>query len=322
MIVMEAQASRSTMVSATTASAVLMIQPNTFGFDNDTAVTNRFQHRQSASPAAITARAMEEFAHVYDGLTRFGIDVVTYAHELSTYRPNAVFPNNWLTTWPDGRVFVYPMAHASRRIERVPRIIDDLRLTFRVEHVIDLSDSERRGQYLEGTGAIVFDHGQRRAYGCRSPRCDPQLFTQHVLDLGYEPILFAAHESHGDPVYHTNVMMGIQRETAVICSEAITDVATRQFVVASLMQGGRRVIELTLAQLDAYCGNLLQLRNRRGETAIIMSQTAHDAFSRKQLACLSEHNQLIAVAVPTIQDVGGGGIRCMVAEMFLPYLAS
>jgi hypothetical protein len=316
---MEAQAEHKTPIGVVTvARAVLMVAPNTFAFDVETAETNAFQHKARATAPAVTARAMAEYTAVRQALKDFGVDVVAYAHERGTYRPNAVFPNNWMTTWPDGKVFIYPMAHASRRTERMSAVIDEIGRRYRVATVRDLSGYERTGHYLEGTGAIVFDHRNKIGYACRSPRCDASLFVEHMREIDYEPVLYDAQGPDGSAVYHTNVMMGIQQSTAVICLAAIRDPTERKLVRETLERSGHEVIDITFEQLNAYCGNLIQLRNSDGRTGLLISRSAHDSFQTRQLDILKRDSELIVVPVPTIQEVGGGSVRCMVAEIFLP----
>ncbi len=317
---MEAQAEKPMAIATYVASAVLMVEPNTFGFDQETAETNAFQHKLGTAAATVTGRAMAEYDAVVEALTNFGVDVVTYAHDVLSCRPNAVFPNNWMTTWPDGRVYTYPMAHASRRSERMRGVLDEIRLRYRVDKVRDLTAFERRGQYLEGTGAIVFDHRNRIGYACRSARCDAGLFADHMRELEYDGILFEANGLDDSPVYHTNVMMGVEDATAVVCMEAIRDETQRNLLRHSLERTGHEVINITYAQLGHFCGNLIQLRNSSGSTAILMSEGARRHYRPEQLEILSRGNQVLAVPAPTIEAVGGGGVRCMVAEIFLPEL--
>jgi hypothetical protein len=299
------------------AAAVLMVEPTTFGFDEETARSNVFQHRSRVSAAGARADATAEYHAVVQALRGFGVEVVSYRHDDHVPRPDAVFPNNWLTTWPDGRVFTYPMAAAARRRERTEGVIGALRSSHDVTNVIDLSAPESQGQFLEGTGAIVFDHINRVAYACESLRCDRELFERHVHDLGYEGVLFAAADAASVPIYHTNVMMGVQSDTAVVCGQAIGDARMRRHVVDMLEQTGHEVVETTYAQMEAYCGNVIELENSRGERCLLLSQSAFDALTPAQRRVLSRSRTLLPVAVPTIQEVGGGSVRCMVAEIFL-----
>lgn len=304
--------------SHNSASAVFMVRPTSFGFDEQTAESNAFQQRLGASVADITHRALAEFDTLVATLRGRGIEVVVFEDDAKPAKPNAVFPNNWLSTWPDGRLYLYPMATESRRIERSPAAIELLAQHFEVCEVIDISGAEQRGTYLESTGAIVFDHPNKLAYGCLSVRCDEELFTSHVKSLGYTPIAFRAHDAAGMPIYHTNVLMGVQTNTAVICAEAITDVAERQRILASLAQTGRQVVEISLNQMAQFCGNVLEVAGKRGERFLALSRSAYDAFTPEQRTVLANCKTLLPVALPTIEAVGGGSARCMLAEIFLP----
>ncbi|MDF2461333.1 MAG: hypothetical protein K0S68_736 [Candidatus Saccharibacteria bacterium] len=296
-----------------------MIEPNTFGFDEQTAKDNKFQHHLNESAAKARAEAMAEWHTLFAALREFGVDVVAHTESDGVPRPNGVYPNNWISMWPDGRVFLYPMATESRRVERTRGVLKALRERFEISGVEDLTAAEDKGRFLESTGAMVFDHGNKVAYACESVRCDGKLFERHVLELGYEPVLFQAFDEHGTPIYHTNVMMGVQSTTAVVCLEAVR-AAQRRELVASLERTGHEVVDITFAQLDAYCGNVIELANGSGERCLLLSKSAYDAFTPAQRKVLGRDKTLLPVAVPTIQAVGGGSVRCMVAEVFLPAL--
>ncbi len=300
------------------ASAVLMVQPTTFGYDAETAKTNAFQHHPNSAAAAVTARAGAEFEGMVAKLRAAGITVVVFRDPANEPKPNAVFPNNWLSTWADGRIFLYPMATASRRVERTPAALSFLADHFKVTTTLDFSDAEQTGRYLEGTGALVFDHEHKLAYAALSPRCDEQLAREHIQSLGYQPVIFSAFDQAGTAIYHTNVVMAIQATTAVLCAEAITDKAERQRVIKSLGKTGHEVVTITPEQMNQFCGNVMELQNAAGERCLVLSQTAFDAFTSDQRATLSQDKTLLSVAIPTIETVGGGSARCMVAEIFLP----
>jgi hypothetical protein len=304
------------------ASVVLMVEPTTFGFDEQTAATNVFAHNSSSSTVSTTSAALAEYAGVVSALRQFGIEVVSYVHRDGVTRHDGVFPNNWLTTWPDGRVFIYPMATPSRRMERSSELLLALRERFGIERLIDISAPERDGGYLEGTGAMIFDHANRIVYACESSRCDRMLFAAHAGELGYQPVLFRAADEAGTAIYHANIMLAVQSTTAVLCSEAIKDARERQRVLESLEASGHLVVEINEEQMKAYCGNVIELANAAGERCLLLSQSAYDAFTHDQRAVLSADKQLLPVAVPTIQAVGGGSVRCMVAEIFLPALVA
>lgn len=299
------------------ARSVLMVSPASFGFDEQTAKTNAFQIRPDTSRSETIDHAMLEFRDAVDQLRQANIDVIVHQGDPSENKPDAVFPNNWISTWPDGRVYLYPMATESRRAERDQRVLDQLAEYFTVQQTIDLSDSEANQQYLESTGVIIFDHINKLAYGCLSERCDQDLFNSHVANLGYQSVLFEAFDQVGVPIYHTNVMMGIQSTTVVICSEAIADPSQRAQVLG-LLSRDRQVVDISFEQMGAFCGNVLEVENSYGGKVLVLSQSAYDAFTPEQRQQLSLDKALVPISIPTIEQAGGGSARCMLAEIFLP----
>lgn len=297
------------------ARAVLMVSPASFAFDPQTAVSNSFQ-TEPDNQKTVTEQAMAEFRTAVDNLRRADIEVIVHEGFAGENKPNAVFPNNWLSTWPDGRVFTYPMATPSRRVERDSEVLRELASSFAIGQTVDLSGSEKSGHYLESTGVIVFDHLARVAYGCISERCNEELFNQHVTSLGYRPVTFHAYDDQGVPIYHTNVMMALQSTTAVICSEAITDPDERKLVVETL-KSTHKVIDISPEQMTSFCGNVLELENVRGEKYLALSRSAYDAFTPAQRKILANDKTLLPTDIPTIESVGGGSMRCMLAEVFL-----
>jgi hypothetical protein len=300
------------------AAAVLMVEPSTFGFDEQTAETNSFQMNVQLSPSEIGALVRAEFHACVESLRAEGVEVVVHDFEDGVPRPNAVFPNNWLSTWPDGRVYLYPMATASRRAERDDVVIDRLKRDFRVSEVVDITSTEQQGRFLESTGVMVFDHAAKEVYACISKRCDEELFTEHARMLGYKPRAFHADDKNGSAVYHTNIMLAVQQSTAVVCLDTIKNLRERAQIQRSLENSGHVLVDISYAQMAAYCANVIQLRAKDGSKVLLMSQSAHDAFTPEQVSVLSQDNKLVVAAVPTIEAVGGGSVRCMVAEIFLP----
>ncbi len=305
------------LVRMHTTTTVLLVEPTTFGFDEETATDNVFQHHVRLQSEELRARALEESHALADTLTEYGIRVVTFVDKPTPVKPDALFPNNWLSTWGDGRAYVYPMAAETRRRERSSKLIEGLAQNFIVDDIVDLTEAEQQGQFLESTGAMVFDHEHKIAYACISIRCDEQAFRAHCTALGYRPVTFHAADANGVPIYHTNVLMGVQRTTAVVCLAAITDKTERETVAASLRETGHEIIDITFGQLLHFCGNVLEVRNQRNEHFLILSQTAYDSFDFKQRARLRQDKILLPVAVPTVEQVGGGSVRCMLAEVFL-----
>lgn len=308
------------MEQQSVADAVFMVEPTSFGFDEQTAASNVFQKHLAADTQEITARAQQEFDTFVVTLRTHNIEVITFRDEGFPPKPNAVFSNNWLSTWPDGRVFLYPMATLSRRIERSESALDTIRSQCTVSDVINISSAEHDGRFLESTGVMVFDHLHKLVYACLSERCDETLLRSHAAQLGYEPVVFHAVTEDDTAIYHTNVMLAIQAHTAIVCAEAITDTVERTQVLARLHETGHVVIEITLEQMRAFCGNILEIRSRDGGACVVMSQSAYEHFTPEQRATLEKHGTLIPIAIPTIETIGGGSARCMLTEVFLPKL--
>ena len=305
------------------ARAVVMIRPAHFGANPETAASNRFQRRiapadRRTHDAAIAAAALAEFDALADALARAGIDVhVMPGRDVPTC-PDEVFPNNWFSTHADGTLVRYPMLAPSRRLERRDDVVDALRrLGYTVRTIVDLTDLETRGLYLEGTGSLVLDRTARVAFACTSARTSPDAVRIFCTRLGYEPVLFDAVDRDGHPIYHTNVMMSVGTAFALVCADAIRGENACGRVLDALRANGKRVIEIGYPELDAFAGNLLELRGRDGPV-IALSRRAFDSLSEAQRAALGEHGTLVPVAVDTIETYGGGSVRCMLAEIHLP----
>lgn len=288
-----------------------MVRPAHFGFNDDSAQTNSFQHKPK-NGGDVQSSALEEFDKFIEILQGRGIDVTVINDTPSPKKPDAIFPNNWFSTWPNGNIYLYPMEPIARRAERRPEIFKDLKNSF---NIIDLSANENENKFLESTGAIVFDHMNKVAYGAISPRCNKKLFLDHCKQLGYKPMIFHTSDPEGKPIYHTNVLMGIQTSTAVVCSEIINK-ADREKVLKELKKD-REVVEITFAQLTNFAGNVLEVQNSKNEKFLILSGSAHKAFTPKQREILGKDKTLLPIAIPTIEKVGGGSVRCMIAENFL-----
>lgn len=304
-------------------SAVLMVRPLTFTFNPQTAVTNSFQNQSDVNVAETRRQALSEFDDMVAKLQSHYISVYVFDDpDRVTAKPDAVFPNNWLSTWPNGDIFIYPMATENRRTERSFSALGQLAANFRFRTITNLTEPEQIGAYLESTGAMVFDHQHKLAYACISPRCDRDLFIEHATALGYKPVIFHAFNSSGTPIYHTNVMMGVQTTTAVICSEAINDPTERAQVLDSLRETKHEVIEITQAQMNSFCGNVLELQNQTGELFLALSQSAYEHFTQDQRNILGRDKTLLPFKLTTIESIGGGSARCMLAEIFLKRVRS
>jgi hypothetical protein len=302
------------------AADVLMIRPAAFAWNPETADSNRFQLQGSVEAGLGIRRAIEEFDACAESLRRAGVRVHAFDDRPEPPCPDSVFPNNWVSFHHDGTVVLYPMLAASRRRERRMDLLGELELRggFQVTRLVDLSHHELAGRYLEGTGSVVFDHRDRNAYACLSPRTDPAVLHELCDELAYEPVLFAATDAGGMAVYHTNVLLALGERLAFVCAEAIAR-GDRDRVLEELRRDGRRTIVISRTQMGQFAGNALELRSADGSGVLAISERAHaslDDEAREVIA--GSVARVVRAAVPTIEDVGGGSVRCMLAEVFLP----
>jgi hypothetical protein len=308
---------------ARTTDAVVMVRPRDFGFNEETGLDNEFQTRPTASAAEVNHRANREFQEMVDRLRAEGVDVMILESDPADPRklPDAIFPNNWFSTEHDGTIIVYPMKTPNRRAERrTGELVALLRQNGRaVGPVIEIGRADENEQFLEGTGSLVIDHATRVVYAARSQRCHPAQFESFVRLRSYrEGILFDTRSSSGRPIYHTNVVMSLGDQYAVLCVDSLPDAAQRSRVMQSLRRSFD-VIEISLAQMEEhYCGNILQLRNRQNEPLIVMSARAERGFSPDQRRRLAAFGKIVSVELETIETIGGGSARCMLAEVFSP----
>jgi hypothetical protein len=290
-----------------------MVDPLGFRSNPETAVDNVFQTAGDApDPARVEAAARTEFTALKELLLSAGIEVDVHVPPNAT-TPDAVFPNNWFTTSADGKLVLYPMRAPARRGERWPALV--AWLGERYPTVVDLTASETGGAFLEGTGSLVIDEPSQMVYASVSSRTDPRLVNEWAERFGYSPRIFHATDREGREVYHTNVVMGLGEEWAVLCSEAIRSPADRARVSESLTDAGHDLIEITLDQMHDFCGNVLELENRKGEKFVVMSERARRSFRPDQLTRLTRHARPLHVDLTTIETHGGGSARCMLAEL-------
>lgn len=305
---------------AQTATAVLMLRPACFGWNAQTQPSNRFQRDAPELVVDAQARATVEFDGLVARLSEAGVAVHVADDDASRGCPDAVFPNNWVSLHADGTVVLYPMLAPNRRGERRLDVLGQLQqqAARRVERLLDLTHHESQGRFLEGTGSVVFDHVQRIAYAALSPRTDPAPLHELCDELGYAPCAFAAADASGAAIYHTNVMLAIGRAFVVVVAEAIAP-AHRDGVLRLLRESGRDVIEIDLAAMQRYAGNVLEVRAGDGAGVLAMSQAAADALGPAVLERLRRAvGRIVAAPIPTIETLGGGSVRCMLAEVFLP----
>ncbi|MEM8816811.1 MAG: arginine deiminase-related protein [Pseudomonadota bacterium] len=302
------------------AGTVLMIRPARFEANPETAGSNAFMENIDLPAREQQRRALEQFESLAAALAGAGVNVVVVDDTPEPHTPDSVFPNNWISMHADGRVVLYPMEAVNRRTERRLDVLDLLneRHGFQVGDVIDLSAHERDGHYLEGTGSLVLDRQHRVAYACLSSRTQLDALGDFAQRLDYDIVAFDAVDRNGQPIYHTNVLMSIGEELAFICAECIPDEAQRAAVLSRLEATGHRVMPLSYAQLEAFAGNMLELRAADGARVVALSQQAFDSLDTGQRDALAANGRLAIADIRDIEASAGGSVRCMLAEVHLP----
>jgi len=294
-----------------------MVRPAAFGSNPETLASNAFQSGD-AGDAAVAVLARAEFDALAMQLGAAGVEVIVVEDTPDPPKPDACFPNNWLSLHHDGTAVVYPMLAANRRLERRLELLTLLEMRgFALREALDLRAWERRGAFLEGTGSLVFDHVQGIAYACRSPRTHEAPLAELAAALGYTTYLFDATGPAGVPVYHTNVLMSVGDGFAVACLDALAEESEQHRLRESLASGNRALIALSRAQMQAFAGNLLAIATATGGRVIALSATAWASLGPAERRVLERCGEVVAVPVPTIERLGGGSVRCMLAEVFL-----
>ena len=299
------------------APTILMIRPAAFGFNAETAANNFFQENPGIPAADLQKKALEEFNRMAELLQKNEIDLLLIEDSREPPKPDAIFPNNWLSSTPDGKLFVFPMYAPSRRAEKREDIIDRLSADFVVKDLQDWSEFEVEGRFLEGTGSMVMDHRNQLIYAAISERTNLSVLEKFAVTNGYQAIVFLATDTAGRPVYHTNVLMSLGEKFAVLCEEAIEEewelIAVRQLLEST----NHAIIPISREQMQRFAGNMLEVKNRKGEPILVLSQSAFDSLRKEQKAMLEAYARLLPIPVPTIEAVEGGSVRCMMAEIFL-----
>ena len=299
------------------ASTILMVRPAAFGFNAETAANNYFQSNPDISKKQLQQTALTEFDNMVQTLRSHNINVLVIEDTKEPVKPDAIFPNNWLSTSPDGTVAVFPMYAANRRTEKRDDILQQIAKDFVVKDVQDWSEYEVEGRFLEGTGSMVMDYENKMIYACVSERTSLSVLEKYAATNDYQAIVFLATDKNGMPVYHTNVVMAIGEGFCVLCEEAIEEewelIAVRQLLEST----NHTIIAINREQMHQFAGNMLQVKNNKDEKFLIISQTAFDSLRMEQRQMLEAYSTLLPVAVPTIEQVEGGSVRCMMAEVFL-----
>ncbi|HMH88285.1 MAG TPA: arginine deiminase-related protein [Steroidobacteraceae bacterium] len=301
------------------AGAVLMVRPASFGFNPQTAASNTFQREAGALGGATQGLVQGEFDGLAEALQRAGVEVLIALDTLLPTKPDAIFPNNWVSFHCDGTVALYPMLAPNRRFERrediLQQVVQEGRL--HVSRTVDLTHREAEGKFLEGTGSLVLDRAHRVAYASLSPRTDLDVLGEFAQLLDYELVTFESCDAAAQTVYHTNVVMAVGTQFAVVCGEAISQQRHRDAVFSKLRAAGHDILDISIRQMQDFAANMLELAPP-GRRIIALSTTAWHSLDAAQRRMLESHAEVIPVAIPTIEQIGGGGVRCMLAELHLP----
>ena len=306
-----------------TTNSILMIRPINFRMNEQTAVNNYYQKVLSTMlPDSVNINAQLEFDNYVNKLKSYGVEVIVISDVEDSDTPDSIFPNNWISFHENGTVGIYPMFAENRRHERREDILDQLEdKGFVIKNSVDYTSAENEGIFLEGTGSLLLDRVNRKAYCALSPRADEDLCIEFCEDFEYTPVVFSSFQTVNDKrkaIYHTNVMMCLAETFAVICLESIDDKKERKNVLKHLKEDGKKIIEISEDQVNNFAGNMLQVRGTDDELFLVMSQAAHNSLNQSQLSQIRNHCKIISSPLDTIEACGGGSARCMMAEIFLP----
>jgi hypothetical protein len=299
------------------ASTILMIRPAAFGFNKQTAENNFFQSPSSLTAAQLQQKALQEFDNMVAVLRSRDINVFVIDDTKEPVKPDAIFPNNWLSTSPDGIVCVFPMYAPNRRLEKRDDILELIADRFVVNDLKDWSEYEVEGLFLEGTGGMIIDYENKIIYACVSERTQGPLLEKFAAANGFNAFLFTAKDKNDQTIYHTNVMMALGDNFAILCEESIADESELIAIRQLLESTNHTIFPIRIDQMHSFAGNMLQVKNNKGEKFLIMSQMAYDSLRKEQRQMLEAYSTLLPIAVPTIEEVEGGSVRCMMAEIFL-----
>lgn len=300
-------------------SNILMIRPVNFGFNEETASSNAFQNVEfgKANAANAQAVALKEFDVMVEKLRAVGVNVIVIEDTLEPRTPDSIFPNNWISFHEDGTIVTYPMQAENRRLERREDIIETIKNQFVVNNIVDLTFFEEDEMYLEGTGSMVLDRQKEIAYACLSPRTHIEVLDEFSNEIGYEIVSFDAFDQNGKEIYHTNVLMCVGTEFVIICLQAIPRQKEKKFVVKTIEESGKEIIEITLDQMNHFAGNMLEVTGNDGAKYLVMSSSAYNSLSKNQIEKLETFAKIVHSDLSMIEGNGGGSARCMMAEVCL-----
>ena len=301
--------------------SILMIRPANFGYNEETAKDNHYQNKDSIFKDA-NERAQREFDDMVLNLRQNGISVHVFQDDENEYTPDSIFPNNWISFHKNGDVGLYPMYAENRRLERRPEILEFLENKgFAISNIIDYSGAEAENKFLEGTGSMILDRENRLAYCSISNRSNEDLFIEFCEDFEFTPVIFNSFQTVGKkrlPIYHTNVMMCIATDYAIVCLDSIDDKKQRKNVSNFINDSGKKLIEISENQVESFAGNMLELTNDNGNSVLVMSKSAVGSLNENQKNTIRKYSRIISCDLNTIEVCGGGSARCMMAEIFLP----
>ena len=297
---------------------VMMIRPACFGYNSETALDNVYQKKNSKiSSSEIAEKALLEFDNFVDILENAGINVIQFEDDLKSITPDSIFPNNWISTHQDGTICLFPMYAENRRIERRKDILSYFENNFKVSSLLDKAEIyEANNKFLEGTGSMVLDRVNKVAYACISKRTNENLFYEWCEKMNFKGITFLSNDS-GAPVYHTNVLMSVSENLVFICLDAIINNNKREQVLTSLNDTNKEILEISQYQMQNFLGNVLELKNNKNESFLVMSTTAFESLDNEQINTINKKSQILHSSLNTIEYFGGGSARCMIAEVFL-----
>ena len=301
-----------------TTSTILMVRPAAFGYNAETATNNFFQQKGDKPVAHIQQEALAEFDNMVTTLRQQKINVIVVEDSASPMKPDAIFPNNWFCTSPQGKIDIFPMYAANRRLEKREDILQKLSRDFKVSDVQDWSEFEAEGRFLEGTGSMIIDYDNELIYAAISERTNLSVLEKFAVANQFQAVVFLAKDETGQAIYHTNVMMALGEKFCILCEEAIEEewelIAVRQLLAST----GHEIIPITQKQMNRFAGNMLEVQNTTGKRFLIMSQSAHEALDHSQKQKLKNYCTLLPIPIGQIEEAGGGSVRCMMAEIFLP----
>lgn len=298
-----------------------MIRPVDFNFNHQTAINNHYQKTQDGLDA-VNEKAQKEFDLLVEKLQSNGINVLVFDDDLSHDTPDSIFPNNWITFHSNGDIALYPMFAINRRLERREDVLSFVEEKgFSINNIVDYTSAENEDLFLEGTGSMILDRANKKVYCSLSQRSSEEILIEFCEDFQYTPVVFNSFQNANNqrlPIYHTNVMMCIAETFAVVCLESIDDQSQQKNVVNHLSESGKEIIEISEDQVEKFSGNMLQLKDTNGDAILVMSDSAHMALTKQQVDKIQKHCKILSSPIPTIETCGGGSVRCMIAEVFLP----